>query len=201
MAARLTKAEALKLGIKIPGMKKAKKSKARWDVNDKELHAQEPIVLNIPVTPKPKHRPRTFVDEGSIRSAFFKAKGNVAIFLKEIRMRTMTTSATKEFEKHISETARILVRGEPIKGPVFVDAIFTLPGDESQWPTSMHDGDLDNHEKSVLDALNGICYTDDRMIVRKFSAMRCGEAPGSVYIRVSPARVEDYFPGLEDIDK
>jgi Holliday junction resolvase RusA-like endonuclease len=196
MAARISRSEAARLGLKLPGKDKPKKSKARWSIDDPKLLEQKPITISIPVTPKPKHRPRTFVDEGSIRSAFYKAKGNVAIFMKEIRMKTLTTSKTREFEKHIANTASLLVKGGPIEGPVFVDAIFTLPGDPSQWPTSMRDGDLDNHEKSVLDALNGICYTDDRMIVRKFSAMRCGKTP-SVYIRVSPAQHADEFPGME----
>lgn len=32
-------------------------------------------------------------------------------------------------------------------------------------PTSLKAGDIDNHLKSVTDALNGICYRDDRQIV------------------------------------
>lgn len=32
-------------------------------------------------------------------------------------------------------------------------------------PTSLNFGDADNHLKAVCDALNGICYIDDRQIV------------------------------------
>ena len=32
-------------------------------------------------------------------------------------------------------------------------------------PSSKNFGDADNHLKSVLDALNGICYEDDRQVV------------------------------------
>ena len=32
-------------------------------------------------------------------------------------------------------------------------------------PTSLKAGDVDNHLKAAMDALNGICYRDDRQIV------------------------------------
>lgn len=32
-------------------------------------------------------------------------------------------------------------------------------------PTSLRAGDVDNHLKAAMDALNGICYRDDRQIV------------------------------------
>lgn len=32
-------------------------------------------------------------------------------------------------------------------------------------PTALHYGDWDNHAKAICDALNGICYADDRQIV------------------------------------
>lgn len=32
-------------------------------------------------------------------------------------------------------------------------------------PTSLNYGDADNHLKAVCDALNGICYEDDRQVV------------------------------------
>ena len=31
--------------------------------------------------------------------------------------------------------------------------------------TSLKSGDVDNHLKSVMDALNGICYLDDRQVI------------------------------------
>ena len=33
-------------------------------------------------------------------------------------------------------------------------------------PTAKNFGDLDNFLKAVLDALNGICYVDDRQVVQ-----------------------------------
>lgn len=32
-------------------------------------------------------------------------------------------------------------------------------------PTSLNSGDWDNHGKAISDALNGICYQDDRQII------------------------------------
>ncbi len=103
-------------------------------------------------------------------------------------MKTVTTPETKAFEEEISSCARLLVGTRPpLKGPVFVEVLFSLPGDISLWPTAMQDGDIDNHEKSVFDALNGITYTDDRMIVRKFAGMAYEEGCGRIFVRVSPA--------------
>lgn len=31
-------------------------------------------------------------------------------------------------------------------------------------PTALQFGDIDNHLKAILDALNGICYADDRQV-------------------------------------
>ena len=32
-------------------------------------------------------------------------------------------------------------------------------------PTSLRAGDIDNHLKAILDALNGTCFVDDRQII------------------------------------
>lgn len=32
-------------------------------------------------------------------------------------------------------------------------------------PTSLNSGDIDNHLKAILDAINGVCFADDRQIV------------------------------------
>ena len=42
-------------------------------------------------------------------------------------------------------------------------------------PTSLKFGDWDNHGKAVSDALNGICYFDDRQIVRSIVELFKGE--------------------------
>ena len=32
-------------------------------------------------------------------------------------------------------------------------------------PTSLNSGDWDNHGKAISDALNGICFADDRQVI------------------------------------
>lgn len=42
-------------------------------------------------------------------------------------------------------------------------------------PTSRNYGDIDNHLKAVLDALNGICYLDDAQVVDARATLNHGD--------------------------
>jgi Holliday junction resolvase RusA-like endonuclease len=70
--------------------------------------------------------------------------------------------------------------------PVETNIVFVLKGEDNIWPTSRLDGDADNLEKSVLDALNGIVFEDDKLVVRSIREKRCGIEP-CVHIRIAPA--------------
>ncbi len=72
----------------------------------------------------------------------------------------------------------------PLPGPIMVVMTFWMDRPASRraetWvPTTP---DLDNLEKAVLDALNGVAYVDDRFVVSKSSQKR--------YVRKDEPRVE-----------
>lgn len=84
-----------------------------------------------------------------------------------------TPKTTKKYETEIAEL---------YKGPFFEEGMlkmslrFTKEGTEMllervgvngkvQQPVSRLTGDIDNYAKSVLDALNGVAYSDDKQIV------------------------------------
>lgn len=83
MAARISKAEARRLGIGKPRSNKAddapNRNGGRAPVPS-ECGKGE-VSFEIPVKPQAKHRPRTFVDEHSVKKALQAAKGNVEVFV------------------------------------------------------------------------------------------------------------------------
>ncbi|HUS78578.1 MAG TPA: RusA family crossover junction endodeoxyribonuclease [Patescibacteria group bacterium] len=100
-------------------------------------------------------------------------KARARVVTRGKRRFAFTPKKVKEWES--------IVRGEAEKHfesaydwPVVVTLIFYMPRPKSRrldiWvPTTP---DLDNLEKSILDALNGVAYTDDRLVVAKSSSKR-----------------------------
>lgn len=170
MTVRLTKSEAARIGIKTSDGKPKKKGSSRHSIDDTSHLCQEPVRLTFPIKPKTKDRPRLAIDESSVKKAFYIAKGNFEIFRKNVRTKAVTTKVTRDFEKNIAETASVLMMGrKPLWGPIQVSVRFVLSGNKEQWPTSHVDGDLDNYEKSFFDAINDLVYTDDALIIKKYS--------------------------------
>lgn len=67
-----------------------------------------------------------------------------------------------DFKLCVGMQAKVAMGGRaPFDGAIRIHAdIFT-----KYEPTSLKSGDWDNHGKAISDALNGICYHDDRQIV------------------------------------
>lgn len=112
-----------------------------------------PIIFEVAGKPVPKSRARV-VTKGKRRFAY-------------------TPKKSREWETHVKEEAGKYFE-RPFDWPVAVDMIFYMPRPKSRrldfWvPTTP---DLDNLEKSVMDALNGVAYTDDRLVVVKHSSKR-----------------------------
>ena len=193
---RLTEAQAKKLGInlgkKSAGEKKPTKAKGRSRAKRCEYNF-EPVEFTVRLDhdPKPKERPRTVVDRNILHSCFLAARGNVGAFMEMVNKkisRTYTPQSTLDYERLVADHAKIAMAGKAMfYCPVETSLIFVLKGEDDIWPTSRLDGDADNLEKSVLDALNGIVFEDDKLVVKSIREKRCGAEP-CVHIRIAPAK-------------
>jgi Holliday junction resolvase RusA-like endonuclease len=161
--------------------------------------------IELPDDPQPKERPRTVVNISALIAAFIEARGSVAKFKELIARRssgdgdssgkkripishTYTPKNTADYEdlifKHATfamATAKML----PFECPVKTHVHLVFKGDPETWPTSPGDGDADNLEKAVLDALNKVVYADDRLVVRSIRTKSCGEK-ARLIVKVSP---------------
>jgi Holliday junction resolvase RusA-like endonuclease len=111
------------------------------------------VKFSVVGTPVPKSRPRV-VTKGKRRFAY-------------------TPKRVKEWEDIVREEARMHFE-RPFDWPVVVSIVFLMPRPKSRrldyWVTTTPD--LDNLEKSVLDALNEVAYTDDKLVVAKSSSKK-----------------------------
>lgn len=128
------------------------------------------IVFSVDGQPKGKGRPR------------FKRAGSF--------ISTYTDPKTREYESIVAARARVAM-GEtlPLLSPLSVSMCFRLPMPKAtpkKRVASLLDGsvrpskrpDLDNLNKSVMDALNGIVYRDDCQVVTLNSTKVYAQTPG-----------------------
>lgn len=78
-----------------------------------------------------------------------------------------------DFKDVLAHIAKIFVRA-PLKGNIKISVDFFKL--KPKKITSRLWGDLDNHLKAVLDALNGIAYLDDCQVVQISGSKNFGEA-------------------------
>jgi Holliday junction resolvase RusA-like endonuclease len=161
--------------------------------------------IDLPADPQPKERPRTVINVGALISAFIEARGSVAKFKELIGRKqqgevsesvkkrtsishTYTPKNTADYEDLILKHATIAMAAakmKPFECPVKTHVHLVFKGDPDTWPTSPSDGDADNLEKAVLDALNKIVYADDRLVVSSIRTKSCGEK-AKLIVKVSP---------------
>lgn len=156
--------------------------------------------IPLPFNPKPKKRPRTSLNMKVLKDAFYSARGDFKKFVsglhdpethKSRAQITITPKETTDYEKLLAQSVKKVLGGKlPFHGPVKVELLFVLEGEPTSWPTSPADGDADNLEKAVADALNEVAITDDRFIVITNRYKICRSEPG-VLIWLSPAQPED----------
>lgn len=89
------------------------------------------------------------------------------------RIGTYTPDKTVDWERKVRGYANDVKPATPIDEPLTVCIEFTLLKPKSvskkrQFPSVKPD--LDNLEKAVLDAMNGLIYKDDALICRKYGA-------------------------------
>lgn len=119
----------------------------------------------VPGEPSPKKRPRTFTTGGKIR--------------------TITPSATKKAEELIALYALKARWRNPVDGPVIMLCWFYIT-DKRVWRS-----DVDNLAKTVLDALEGICYTNDTNIMDLIARKRFRDDEPQTVIEVHPYESEE----------
>jgi Holliday junction resolvase RusA-like endonuclease len=162
--------------------------------------------IDLPADPQPKERPRTVINMGALISAFVEARGSVAKFKQLIGRgsddnapagekkkrpsisHTYTPKNTADYEDLILKHATVAMANaglKPFECPVKTHVHLVFEGDPETWPTSPGDGDADNLEKAVLDALNNVVYIDDRLVVRSIRTKSCGPKPRLI-VKVSP---------------
>ncbi|HAB9977055.1 TPA_asm: RusA family crossover junction endodeoxyribonuclease [Listeria monocytogenes] len=119
------------------------------------------FTINIP--PHPQERPR------------FRSLGKF--------IQTYDPPKSKEYKKKIANVAKMYAPGAPINSPIQIKLIFfvTMPTSKSKkWKQRALTGqefpavrpDIDNYVKAVLDALNGIMFSDDGKIIELIAYKR-----------------------------
>lgn len=88
---------------------------------------------------------------------------------KRVGQHVKTYSDPKDvaFKKAVQLIAKTQI-DYPLTGPLRCELVFFIKRPKTvkdKYPTSSRTGDVDNHAKAVLDALNGLAYTDDSQII------------------------------------
>lgn len=141
------------------------------------------FVFEIPGEPTGKGRPRYANIRGMVR--------------------TYTPKKTRDYERHVQQCfRRTLGIRTPLEGPVSVEirAAFAVPESLSAvrkrrcWGGALRPTkkpDIDNIAKIILDALNGIAYTDDSNVVDLYTKkVYVSEPDETPYVRVSIRQIE-----------
>lgn len=96
------------------------------------------LELTVDVTPYPQSRPRV------------------------CRTNTYELPSVAQYKRTVRTCAVQMMNGrEPLEGCIEASLIIR----RNKKVDSKAFGDIDNHQKAVFDALNGVCYTDDSHIV------------------------------------
>jgi Holliday junction resolvase RusA-like endonuclease len=96
--------------------------------------------------------------------------------------RAYTPPRTKAYETQVAWDARIAMQGrEPLTGNVKVTLAFARKGKKR--------ADIDNLEKAVMDAMNGIVFEDDQQVVEMHATVHYGAKVPGVHVTVE--RVND----------
>lgn len=173
-------------GAGVPARRRAAPSKTgRVEI---AVRDSRPLSFEVPVEPRTKHRARTFFPVAEVFRCWHASKGNFVRFKEMVdglSHRSFSTKETEAFERSVASFAAAAMRGrEPFDVPLHVDVEFRLEGDSGLHPVDRSDPDLDNMGKALLDALNGVVWTDDRLVCSKTSRKVCAAQAGiSVTVR------------------
>jgi Holliday junction resolvase RusA-like endonuclease len=174
-------AGVVRRGAAVPQAKRVMSKSGRVAVATREPAA---VTFHVPIEPQTKHRARTFFPVVEVFRCWHASKGNFARFkemVDALSHRSFSTKETETFERNVASFASAAMRGRiPFDVPVHVDIQFRLAGTEDLLPVDRSDPDLDNMEKALLDALNGVVWTDDRLVCSKSAFKACAPEAGIV---------------------
>ena len=125
-----------------------------------------PITFSIPGDPVPQPRPRV-TTRGGFGRAYVPRSHAVHGFRQAVQLAARAAGATPH--------------GEPVE--VVIDAVFARPKSHRKDGPALPRQDVDNLAKSVLDALTGIAWDDDRQVRRLVIEKSYGEARTTVRIQ------------------
>ncbi len=118
-------------------------------------------------------------------------KARARVVTKGKRRFAFTPKKVKEWEAVVKKEAKKHFE-MPFACPVMVSLTFYLHRPKTRrldfWVTTTPD--LDNLEKSVLDGLNEVAYTDDKLVVMKSSSKRY-VTDGVPRVRITVASIQD----------
>ena len=96
--------------------------------------------------------------------------------------RRFNDSRYTEFKEALGFYAKIAMNGRaPLQGTIKITAHIY----KKIIPTALKFGDWDNHGKAISDALNGICYVDDKQITE-----------GHIFLHKGTPRIDIELEGL-----
>lgn len=111
--------------------------------------------------------------------------------------RVFTDAKTRTYETSVAVLAKEAMDGHaPFEGPLSVSLRFRIKPPKSMtkrmraavlageiaYPGAF---DIDNLAKSILDGCNGVCFPDDKQVMRLFATKVASERPG-VDVRIEP---------------
>lgn len=135
------------------------------------------IKFFIPGVPVAKGRPR-FARQGKFVVAY-------------------TPKKTKDWEEHVKWASIEHRPDKPLEGALRINLDFCMPRPKSIPKHKIHHTkrpDLDNLQKSVIDALqNAALFKDDSQFVRKTATKYYSSVPG-VYVEIYVEYTQDYYP-------
>jgi Holliday junction resolvase RusA-like endonuclease len=118
-------------------------------------------------------------------------KARARVVTKGKRRFAFTPKKVKDWEAVVKKEAKKHFE-MPFARPVMVSLTFYLHRPKTRrldfWVTTTPD--LDNLEKSVLDGLNEVAYTDDKLVVMKSSSKRY-VTDGVPRVRITVASIQD----------
>lgn len=95
-----------------------------------------------------------------------------------------TPEKTRHYEDMLKSYLKLDFKHHIYDKPVSVEVHFTMTKPKSKICAQTPPGDIDNYIKSVLDAANGVLYTDDRLVSKITGTKKYG-LKGKVVIIIS----------------